>query len=135
MRKTEILKRYASLDGIRGFLGFEKWNLIPLPQSWYHSLFTAYFGFPNPEFHSTDYFSLFPWIFLFLSGYFLYRCLSGKHLLDYLKPSRLKPLELMGQNSLGLYLLHQPVLYLVFSLLFTSGFQGDGPQSWPLPAG
>ena len=57
-------------DVNRGFLGFEGWNPVALPDGWYRNLFTAWLGFPEPGFFSTDYFSLFPWIFLFLAASF-----------------------------------------------------------------
>lgn len=46
-----------------GWLGIGSLNILKLPEEWYSNYVTAYFGFPPSEFHSTDYFSLFPWIF------------------------------------------------------------------------
>nr|WP_326186133.1 heparan-alpha-glucosaminide N-acetyltransferase [uncultured Oscillibacter sp.] len=79
-----------------GYLGFEGAHLLALPEGLYRNLFTACLGFPPAGFHSTDYFSLFPWIFLFLTGYFLYR---------------LRRVSAMGRHSLVIYLLHQPLVY------------------------
>lgn len=80
-------------------------------------------GFPMQGFFSTDYFSLLPWIFLFLAGLFLHRCLasaaSGKVLRHPLFHLQVPVLNSMGRHSLLLYLLHQPVLYLVTLLLFS----------------
>ncbi len=55
----------------QGNLGFESVRLVTLPRELYHSNFTACLGFPPAEFESLDYFSLLPWGFLFLAGYFL----------------------------------------------------------------
>lgn len=52
--------------------------LIRLPEAFFCSNLTAYLGFPQPDFFSTDYFPLLPWFFLFMTGYFLYRCVAGK---------------------------------------------------------
>ena len=52
--------------------------LIRLPEAFFCSNLTAYLGFPQPDFFSTDYFPLLPWFFLFMTGYFLYRCIAGK---------------------------------------------------------
>lgn len=93
----------------RGYLGFEGLRLAALPGEFYRNMATAYLGFPFPGFRSTDYFSLVPWLFLFLTGYFLFR-LTGQHLAA---PDlgRCAPLEALGRRSLLVYMLHQPVLY------------------------
>ena len=97
----------------QGFLGFGSWNFLKLPNSWYRNPFTAYLGFPTKNFHSTDYFSLFPWIFLFIAGYFLCRLMQKRKLLDWLRPSRIKSAEWLGRHSLEIYVIHQPVIYLI----------------------
>lgn len=90
-----------------GFLGFEGARLMALPQELYRDYFTALLGFPQAGFSSTDYFSLLPWIFLFWTGYYLYR----------LRPEaepcrvRLPVVTAMGRHSLLIYLLHQVVIY------------------------
>lgn len=83
-------------------------------------------GFTMKGFFSTDYFSFLPWIFLFWSGLFLHRLLiktgdreDGNRLFD--SPvfhCRLPVLNLIGRHSLPVYLLHQPVLYLLTILFF-----------------
>lgn len=94
----------------RGYLGFEGLRLAALPGALYRNMATAYLGFPFPGFRSTDYFSLVPWLFLFLTGYFLFR-LTGKHLAAAPDLGRCAPLEALGRRSLLVYMLHQPVLY------------------------
>ena len=95
----------------RGTLGFEGWVLGTVPEGLYRNLLTAYIGFPPPDFFSTDYFSLLPWLFLFLTGYFLRRLLAGP--LERLDPDALRcpPLCALGRRSLPVYMLHQPVVY------------------------
>lgn len=102
-----------------GTLGFEGIRLLWLPQSWYRGMIATYLGFPAADFYSTDYFSLIPWIFLFISGYFTYHLFCKKNLLK--SPVfrwNCKPLSFLGRHSLIIYLLHQVVLYAVFSCLF-----------------
>lgn len=89
-----------------GFLGFEGVRIAALPEG--ANLFTAVLGFPPTGFHSSDYFPLLPWLFLFWTGLFLSR----------LRPERddllLHPIPLvtaMGRHSLLIYLAHQPLLY------------------------
>lgn len=95
----------------RGCLGFE---------GLYRNMVTAYLGFPFSGFHSTDYFSLVPWFFLFLTGYFLYR-LTRRYLEAAPDFGHCKPLCALGRRSLLVYMLHQPVLYGVTMLLRALG--------------
>ena len=101
----------------RGFLGFEKWNFLKLPGEWYNNWIGTYLGFPERGFYSSDYFSLIPWFFLFLTGYFVNRLLYQKNLLLYLEAGKSKILEILGRYSLQIYVLHQPLLYGGFWLL------------------
>lgn len=97
-----------------GFLGFEGARLAALPQGLYRGFFSAFFGFPGPGFRSADYFSLLPWLFLFWSGWFLYRLRpeeTGREL-------RLPLVTALGRHSLLAYLLHQPLIYGALRLLF-----------------
>lgn len=101
-----------------GFLGFEAWRLAVLPESLYSGLVSAFFGFPPADFYSTDYFSLLPWFFLFLTGYFLHKLAPAP------PPAggRARPLlSRLGRYSLPIYLLHQPVVYGALFLLDRAG--------------
>ena len=100
-----------------GYLGFEKWNLYRLPESLYKNIVTSYLGFTHKEFYSTDYFSLIPWIFLFMAGYFLFRCLSGKKVMKILENCALRPVEWLGKHSFEIYMVHQPVIYVVLEVI------------------
>ena len=96
-----------------------KWT-IAIPQGWYRNLATAYVGFPPADFFSTDYFSLLPWCFLYLCGYELNMICRDKGILNSpVLRKEIRPLSFMGRNSLLIYLLHQPVLYL-FVLLYSA---------------
>ena len=61
--------------------------------------------------------SLLPWLFLFWAGYFLHFCM-GRARMEPLRRSVCAPLGWLGRHSLGIYLLHQPVIYGVLLLLF-----------------
>lgn len=101
-----------------GYLGFEGVRILALPGWLYRSLFTACLGFPPAGFHSSDYFSLFPWIFLFLTGYFLHRLRREEP-----ASLRLPVVSAMGRHSLVVYLLHQPLVYgalAVFTMFLES---------------
>lgn len=96
----------------KGTLGFESLVVAQLPRWLYRNLLTAYLGFPPAGFFSTDFFSLFPWLFLFAAGYFLYRLLHERELDKRLfSRGEVPALNRIGRHSLLAYLLHQPVLY------------------------
>ncbi len=100
-----------------GFLGFEKLNILPLPKQWYSNYLSAYLGFPPNSFSSADYFSLFPWGFLFLTGYFLYHIIKKYNLDEKLiGKGNIAPLSFIGRHSLIIYMLHQPIIYLIFEI-------------------
>lgn len=91
----------------QGYLGFEGAALLTLPADWYQNSLTALLGFPGPDFFSADYFSLLPWLFLFWTGYFLYRLRpEGEG-----REPRLPLVTTLGRHSLVAYLLHQPLIY------------------------
>lgn len=92
-----------------GGLGIFFKRFLDLPDWLYHDYVTAYFGFPQPGFYSTDYFSLFPWLFLFLTGFFLYQ-LCGQRILS-IKWKGIAPLNVIGRHALEIYVVHQPVIY------------------------
>ena len=105
----------------RGYVGVGELT-VTLPKHWYANGFTTYLGFDAPDFYSTDYFSMFPWIFLFLTGYFCYgvvfqrtpKCgIENCPLVVGLQKSICPALGWIGKHALIIYMLHQPVLYVV----------------------
>lgn len=100
-----------------GYLGFEEWKLLAVPECLYDNIITTYFGFQAENFYSTDYFSILPWIFLFLTGYFLNRLCLSHHWMDKFKRKGISALEWLGKHSLIIYMLHQPVIYLILQLI------------------
>lgn len=69
------------------------------------------FGWVTPSFYSSDYFPIFPWIFVFLFGTW-----AGKYIREGKLPERFYTFNMpilpqIGRKALIIYILHQPVLY------------------------
>lgn len=97
-----------------GVLGFADVTVARLPRFLYNlGDFGNYLGFTEQTFFSTDYFSLFPWLFLFLTGYYFYKWMEEKQWLSSMTkaPSLGAWWRPIGRYSLIIYLLHQPVVY------------------------
>jgi uncharacterized membrane protein len=103
-----------------GSMGFESMELVKLPRALYQMGDAGNFlGFTEPRFYSADYFSLIPWFFLFRAGFYLHQIMRGRGWFS--SPvfhCRIPLLNRMGEHSLLIYMLHQPVLYLLTLLLF-----------------
>lgn len=111
---------FATKSINNGYIGFGEFITLELPSKWYSKGYLMTFlGFTDNDFFSSDYFSLFPWFFLFLSGYYVYRIAYEKGFVDKLKDCRIdnKFLGFLGRHSLIFYLLHQPLIYLIIQFL------------------
>jgi uncharacterized membrane protein len=98
----------------RGYL-LPGWEL---PDGWYQNLWTTFWGFTADGFSSSDYFSFFPWCFLFLTGFFVCGWIKTlPHTPSFLY-WRMGFFETIGRHALIVYLLHQPILSAL-AMLFT----------------
>ena len=109
-----LLTRWVAAGSVT-FLGR---RLLTLPAALYANHFTAYLGFPPPDFFSTDYFPLLPWLFLHQTGVFLFYLFRRSGRPDLLSRLPCPPLEWLGRHSLALYLAHQPVIYGALWVLY-----------------
>ncbi len=101
-----------------GYLGVAGWKLLTLPEALYQSKALAIFGFPYAGFSSGDYFPLLPWLFLFVTGYFLAPLLLRSERVGRWLMPPVPLLSAMGQKSIWIYLIHQPLCMLLAALLF-----------------
>lgn len=102
----------SGLFGVPGLLE------IPVPDLLYDIKILTPFGFPYKGFHSSDYFPLFPWIFLYLCGFY-FNQIFMKHI-SWQKYARCKIpcLSAIGSRTIWIYLLHQPLSMLICFLTF-----------------
>lgn len=103
-----------------GYLGFGELRILELPKGWYQNYITAYLGMPFGGFYSTDYFSLFPWLFLFITGFYLYKIVEKHQMFqkEFWQIS-IPAFSFLGRYSLLIYLLHQPVIYALQELFLS----------------
>lgn len=107
---------YGVPDGYVGFFGAE---LFRLPEFLYGIKALAFIGFPSADFHSTDYFPIIPWIFLFIFGYFAWMVIKNCNADRFFK-RRIPFFDFIGRHTLIIYLLHQPIIMTAVYVI--SGF-------------
>lgn len=94
-------------------------GLINLPDWLYKGGYiSTYLGFMEKGFCSTDYFPIFPWLFLYIAGYFVYRIMTERNIMSVLKGKRIKIVEFISKNSLIIYMLHQVIIYGILTIIF-----------------
>lgn len=110
------LALFVLLRGItRGYIGIGTFSL-KLPEFLYADYITALLGFPPANFRSSDYFPIFPWIFIFICGCFLWRILSSSSAALTALKRRVPFFSAVGSRSILIYLLHQPVIICIFEI-------------------
>lgn len=92
------------------------WNLS-VPDGPYRLGWLFWLGFPGDLFSSADYFPLLPWLFIFLLGSLFGKLLVEKKLPGFFYRTHCRPLAFVGRNTLVIYVLHQPVVYLLIWLI------------------
>ena len=102
----------------RGYLGIGEMKLLTMPEFLYRIKVLTPFGFPYPGFASSDYFPIFPWLFLFFTGYFFYTIFEKQDLWKNIAYRKIFILSSIGKKTVWIYLVHQPICMLVCMLLF-----------------
>jgi len=67
-------------------------------------------GIRTPEFHSSDFYPLFPWIFAFFGGGLLGRYVAKEKLPEWMYHPHASVFSWVGRHALLFYILHQPVI-------------------------
>lgn len=108
---------FALLYGVpEGYVGFFGLELFKLPEFLYGIKALAFIGFPSIDFHSTDYFPIIPWIFLFLSGYFAWRVIKNFNADRFFK-RKIPFFNFIGRHTLIIYILHQPIIMGILEII------------------
>ncbi|MDR3294693.1 MAG: DUF1624 domain-containing protein [Clostridiales Family XIII bacterium] len=111
---VSLLLMLLTWNVANGWLGIGGLRL-PLPDILYRAGFLFPLGFSGPDFRSADYFPLFPYLFVFLAGGFAGEWI--KNIPAHMRREHIVFLAFIGRYSLLVYMLHQPVLFGVLSLL------------------
>ncbi len=101
----------------RGFVGFGalKYNF---PETARNVGVLFPMGIISKSFSSSDFFPIMPWFFVFLAGSFCgYWFKSGAMPKAFYKP-HCKPLAAVGRVTIWIYMLHMPIIFALFSLIF-----------------
>lgn len=113
-----LLGFFLTEEANYGYLGCYGYRLCKLPGCLYQTTIGTWLGFPEFGFYSSDYFSVFPWIFVFWIGYFLYYFFKENHISSILMKNPFPPLAALGKYTLWVYLIHQPVCMVVCMIIF-----------------
>lgn len=104
----------------RNAVGIFKYPIFSLPE-WYKEYDILYL-FGNSKYFSSDYFSLVPWIFLFFAGTYLGLIITEKikdhSLPKFFYKKHSNKIASLGRHTLIIYVVHQPVLMLLFQVIF-----------------
>ena len=104
---------YNINEGYLGLLG-KRWLL---PRGLYKGYFMTFLGFMEPGFYSVDYFSVLPWLFMYLMGYFAQKLTYGSYIYNNVFTKGIPFLKDIGKHSLIIYLIHPVVIFIVVYLL------------------
>lgn len=93
-----------------------------IPRTTYPIEGLAWLGFPSATFTSGDYYPIIPYWFMYEAGSALARLYARHHPEGYpawMHKDWLPPLTAIGKLSLPIYLIHQPAVLAVLTLLFS----------------
>lgn len=101
----------------KGYTGIEDLFKTKVPDLLYSTSCLFPLGFPGKGFVSSDYFPLFPWLFLFIAGAFFGVWVKDGLMPKFFYKTRIKFLAAAGRHSLLIYVLHQPIIYPIVCLI------------------
>lgn len=101
----------------RGYIGFDMFS-IELPREIYNAKLLFPLGFQEKAFYSVDYFPLLPWFFLFIAGSCFGVYVQKGSAPRFFYKTHVGFLAAAGRHTIWIYLLHQPIAYVVLNLIF-----------------
>ena len=126
-----LLEKVPTMAGLLGstLLFFLTWPIfsgfirvlgvtVYLPEFLYNKPLLFPLGFACQGIASADYYPLIPWGFLFLAGSFFGRYVRAGRLPEFCYRSHLPLLARIGNHTMLIYLVNQPVIYGLLALIF-----------------
>ena len=99
-------------------LGIIRGHYIALPSGLYTTEALNWLGFPGPSFASGDYYPPIPYSLLFLVGSTLGLITKLHGVPSILNKLKCTPLEWIGRHALEIYVVHQPIVLALLTLIF-----------------
>lgn len=99
----------------QGWIGIGYLFKVMLPQQFYTKNYLLPLGFAGA---GSDYFPLMPYFFMYLAGSFLGVFFKQKQMPDWFYNTHSKVFSKIGQHTLLIYMLHQPVIMAVLNAFF-----------------
>lgn len=101
-----------------GYFGFGGFLQLGIPSAAYNAGVLFPFGIYGAGFYSSDYFPLFPWLFVFIAGSYFGIYAKKGVLPKFFYPTHVRWLATVGKYTIWIYILHQPILYFIFTTIF-----------------
>ena len=120
LKPGERIVRLSYVDGqvITGYFGIPLLFQLHFPMEVYKVGVLFPLGLHDSSFASMDYFPMMPWFFLFLAGSYFGIIAKDGRLPKFCYPTHIRWLATVGRYTIWIYVLHQPVMYFIFSLIF-----------------
>ncbi len=101
----------------KGYVGFMPGLAVELPKGLYKGYLMTFIGFTEPGFFSTDYFSILPWIFIYICGYFIHKLVKGTRTGERVLSLGIAGIKALGRHSLPVYIAHPVIIYAALYIL------------------
>ena len=109
---------FSTFHLYEGYVGILAKIPVQLPEQIRNFKLFYPIGFYVEKVYSADYYPLIPWMFLLFAGTFLGRFLKANNLPGWFYKIHLKSLSLIGTHTLFIYLIHQPIIYMILYIIY-----------------
>lgn len=112
-----LFAAFLALQGLSdGWVGLGALSL-DLPEALYDLNGLAWLGIPGPGFSSGDYYPLLPYLMMYLCGTAVASRWKRVGYPQWAREAHLAPLTFMGRHALAVYVIHQPLLLALCTIL------------------
>ncbi len=102
-----------------GYIGIKGFFEINLPSALYGNVVGFIMGFgKGTNIYSADYYPIFPWIFLFISGIIVGNYFEKDNVNKIFYKNYVPAISWIGSKTMIIYILHQPIMYGILNIIF-----------------